>query len=118
MKDTPLFRKHDRYKVSSYRSYIYKMPERYDSLFWMSFCQIPLWDRMISAEIGDQIGSLAILDVGCATGRLLSTFARAGATRLHGTDLEPNILEVAREKLAGGAASAELCVADKLDVNG
>lgn len=115
MEDAPLFRKHDRYKESSYRSYNYKMPERYDSLFWMTFCQIPLWDRMIIAEIGEEIGSIAILDVGCATGRLLSTLAKAGALHLHGTDLAPNILEVAREKLAGEAASAELHVADAED---
>jgi len=115
MEDDPLFRKHDRYKESSYHSYNYKMPKRYDSLLWMAFCQIPLWDRTIVAEIGDQVKSIAILDVGCATGRLLSALARAGANRLCGVDLAPNILEVARERLAREFVCAELQPTDAED---
>lgn len=115
MEDAPPFRKHDRYKDSSYRSYNYKMPERYDSLFWMRFCQTSLWDGTIVAEIGDRIGSVAILDVGCATGRLLSALAKAGANRLYGVDLAPNILDVAREKLAKESVATELHAADAED---
>jgi len=108
----PTFRKHDRYKASSYRTYNFKMPERYDSSIWMTSCQIPLLDRAIIEELASRIGSLAILDVGCATGRLLGKLASAGATRLSGVDLAPNILEVARERMARQGAHAELKVAD------
>ncbi len=115
MEDVPSFRKHDRYKESSYRSYNYKMPERYDSLIWLSFCQVPLWDDAIVAEIGERAETTAILDVGCATGRLLSALAKAGAHRPCGTDLAPNILEVARDKLAKESVDAELRTADAED---
>jgi 2-polyprenyl-3-methyl-5-hydroxy-6-metoxy-1,4-benzoquinol methylase len=94
------FRKPDRYKASSYRSYNSKMPLRYDTCLWNRFCQTPLWDRVIVDELRPHIHSLRILDVGCATGRLLARLARAGARQLCGADLAPRILEVAVEKLA------------------
>ncbi|MHC4094033.1 MAG: class I SAM-dependent methyltransferase [Planctomycetota bacterium] len=112
---TPAFRKHDRYKASSYRTYNFRMPARYDTSCWMTLCQIPLWDRTIIAELGPQIGTLAILDVGCATGRLLLSLARAGASRLHGVDLAPNIVEAARDKLANQNVHADLRAADAED---
>jgi ubiquinone/menaquinone biosynthesis C-methylase UbiE len=113
--EAPRFRKQDRYKTSSYRAYNFKMPGRYDSSAWMTFCQVPLWDRTVIAELGAGLESLAILDVGCATGRLLSSLASAGATRLFGVDLAPNIVEVAREKLTNQDAHAEFRVADAED---
>ena len=105
---TPTFRKHDRYKISSYRAYNFRLPTRYDSSFWMTFCQTALLDRTIIAELGRGIASVAILDVGCATGRLLSNLAAAGAKQLFGADLAPNILELARGSLAKQGAQAEL----------
>jgi ubiquinone/menaquinone biosynthesis C-methylase UbiE len=113
--ETPTFRKHDRYKASSHRAYNFRMPTRYDTSLWMTFCQTSLQDRTIIAEVGPEIGFLAILDVGCATGRLLSNLARAGAARLFGADLAPNILEVAREKLAAQGVHGELREADSED---
>ena len=113
--EAPTFRKHDRYKASSYRTYNFRMPARYDTSFWMRFCQVSLVDRAIIEELGPDIGSLAILDVGCATGRLLAALARAGATSLAGTDLAPRILDVAREKLVDEHAHAELRAADAED---
>ena len=113
--EAPTFRKHDRYKASSYRTYNFKMPARYDTWFWMRFCQISLVDRAIIEELRPQIGSLAILDVGCATGRLLAGLARAGATSLAGTDLAPRILDVAREKLVNERVHAEFRAADAED---
>ncbi len=113
--ETPIFRKLDRYKASSYRAYNFRMPGRYDSSIWMTFCQTPLWDSTVIAELGPGIESLAILDVGCATGRLLSNLASTGAKRLFGVDLAPNIVEVARKKLAKQGAAAEFRVADTED---
>lgn len=111
----PRFRKPDRYKASSYRTYNFHAPGRYDTSVWTTFCQMPLWDRTIVEALGAEIDSLAILDVGCATGRLLESLAAAGATRLAGTDLAPKILDVAREKLAAKGVAAELRSADAED---
>lgn len=115
MPHTPIFRKHDRYKASSYRAYNFYMPTRYDSSIWHKFCQTPLWDYTVIDELGAQIASPHILDVGCATGRLLLRLAEAGARRLSGVDLAPRILEVAREKLASHHVEAELRSADVED---
>jgi ubiquinone/menaquinone biosynthesis C-methylase UbiE len=115
MPQPPGSRKPDRYKASSYRTYNFRAPARYDDSVWMAFCQTPLWDRTIAAELGSEIARLAILDVGCATGRLLASLAAAGAERLAGTDLAPKILDVAREKLAAGSVAADLRTADAED---
>jgi ubiquinone/menaquinone biosynthesis C-methylase UbiE len=109
------FRKPDRYKASSYRSYNFKMLSRYDSCLWMKFCQTALWDGAIVHELRPRIDSLRILDVGCATGRLLEQLARAGARQLCGADLAPRILEVAEEKLARYGISVDLRAADAED---
>ena len=115
MLDLTDLRKPDRYKASSYRTYNAWAPERYDSSLWMTFCQTALWDRTVVAVLASGIESLAILDVGCATGRLLSHLADAGATHLCGVDLAPNIVEAARAKLAMQGVEAELHAADAED---
>ena len=56
-------------------------------------------DDFVLDVIGHSVASLSILDVGCATGRLLERLAEAGARKLAGSDLAPRILEVARRKL-------------------
>lgn len=118
MVERPTFRKHDRYKASSYRSYNSKMPSRYDTCFWLKFCQVPLWDRTVVQELRRSTGSPRILDVGCATGRLLEQLAEAevGTTaKLFGIDLAPRIVEVAREKLSKTGVSVELRSGDAED---
>jgi ubiquinone/menaquinone biosynthesis C-methylase UbiE len=115
MPDIPVFRKNDRYKASSYRAYNFRLPGRYDTSFWMGFCRVSSWDQAVIAELGPQIGSLRILDVGCATGRLLSSLAQAGAKTLAGADLAPRILEVARGKTAHRDVKIELRSADVED---
>jgi ubiquinone/menaquinone biosynthesis C-methylase UbiE len=117
MTERPAFRKHDRYKASSYRSYNFRMASRYDTCLWMRFCQTALWDRTLVQELGPRprIGSLRILDVGCATGRLLERLARAGALQLFGTDLAPRILDVAAEKLSKTGIQVDLRAADAED---
>jgi len=115
MVETPSYRKNDRYKASSYRSYNFKMPSRYDTCIWKEFCQVALWDRVLVQELGPNIDSLRILDVGCATGRLLERLAEAGARELFGVDLAPRIIEVAGEKLSKTGAAVELAAADAED---
>ena len=75
----------------------------------------PLVDRTIVQELGPHISSLRILDVGCATGRLLERLAEAGATQLFGVDLAPRILEVAAEKLSKTGTLVDLRTADAED---
>ena len=107
------FRKPGRYKASSYRAYNGKMPGCYDTAIWSRGAASI--DRAIIEKLGPSIRSLRILDVGCATGRLLDHLAEAGATRLAGTDLAPNILEVAAKKFAQRGAEVDLRVADAED---
>ncbi len=115
MMSVPRFRKHDRYKASSYRAYNDTLLARYDTMFWHRICQTALYDRTVVEELGSSLASLRILDVGCATGRLLAHLAAAGASDLAGTDLAPRILEVARQKLTAIGARAELMSADVED---
>lgn len=115
MDESPAFRKPDRYKASSYRSYNAKMPERYDTAYFQKLCQLPLWHRTVVEEIRPRIASARILDVGCGTGSLLADLARCGAKSLAGVDLAPRILDVAREKLAAAGARADLRAADVED---
>jgi SAM-dependent methyltransferase len=113
MVEPATFRKPDRYKASSYRAYNGKMPLCYDTAIWSRGAASI--DRAIIEKLGTSIGSLRILDVGCATGRLLDHLAQAGATRLAGADLAPNILKVAATKLAQRRVSVDLRVADAED---
>jgi ubiquinone/menaquinone biosynthesis C-methylase UbiE len=112
MSESPTFRKPDRYKSSSYRSYNFKMPKRYDSAYFIRLCQVPLWHRTILEEVEADRETADILDVGCGTGSLLADLAKAGAGSLAGVDLAPKILDVAREKLAAAGARADLRAAD------
>jgi SAM-dependent methyltransferase len=113
MVELPDFRKPDRYKASSYRSYNFKMPSCYDTAIWSRGAG--RIDQMILEELGPGIGSLRILDVGCGTGRMLKSLADAGATHLFGADLAPRILDVAAAKLAKASTNADLRVADAED---
>ena len=117
MKDSAVtnLAKYDRYKASSYRAYNQKMPAIYDKCIWMRLFEIDICDQLIIAEIGENMLSSRILDVGCATGRLLEKLAQKGAKNLSGTDLAPNILEVAQQKLLDNGIHADLKPADVED---
>jgi len=112
MSESPTFRKPDRYKSSSYRAYNFKMPARYDSAWFVTLCQLPLWHRTVVEALRTEIDSVDILDVGCGTGLLLADLARSGATSLAGFDLAPKILDVARENLSPTGIGADLRAGD------
>ena len=109
---SPTFRKPDRNKASSYHSYNTVMLDRYDRV-WGKWATP--WDRAVLAALGPDVAASSILDVGCATGRLLEALASAGARRLAGADLAPRILEVAAAKLEHMAVRPDLRAADAED---
>ena len=110
MPTVPEFKKTDRYKRSSYLAYNWKMPPIYDSCIWMK--GVDLWDETVLREIPSNDFSIRILDVGCATGRLLFKLAKHGYTNLSGVDLAPRIIEVARKKLSNFNVNLDLKNAD------
>lgn len=103
---------YDKYKRSSYESYNFKMPDVYDSNFWMKFFKNDEWDNEVVSQLGESLQSVKVLDVGCATGRLLNRMAKAGVINLSGSDLAAKILDVAGEKLSSSNAEVDLKVAD------
>jgi SAM-dependent methyltransferase len=103
---------YDRYKASSYQNYNFKLPERYDETLAARFFGVSRMDDFVLEELGGSVGTSSILDVGCATGRLLQRLAQAGARNLAGADLAPRILDVARGKLTGFDIECELKCAD------
>lgn len=102
----------DRYKASSFKAYNFKLPRRYDNSILVKLFRVSVMDEFVLDELGVEIGSLALLDIGCATGRLLDFLAANGARRLAGSDIAPQILEVARSKLAERGAVTEFRCAD------
>ena len=112
MDEIPEFQKYDRYKRSSYHAFNWKMPSIYDSCIWMKVCKVDLLDEVVLREISSNDFSIRILDVGCATGRLLYKLAERGYTNLSGVDLAPCIIEVARKKLSNFKINLNLKTAD------
>jgi ubiquinone/menaquinone biosynthesis C-methylase UbiE len=112
MDATDKLKNYDKYKRSSYESYNFKMPEIYDDIFWMRFFNVNGWDNAVVYQLGDSLSSIQVLDVGCATGRLLCRLAEAGVKNLCGSDLAANILDVARRKLSSFDVEADLKTAD------
>ncbi|MDH5467641.1 MAG: class I SAM-dependent methyltransferase [Candidatus Aminicenantes bacterium] len=115
MNKMPEFRKNDRYKRSSFRAYNWKMPPRYDSCIWLKLGKVDLLDDAVLREISNDDVSIRILDIGCATGRLLYKLAKHGYTNLSGVDLAPRIIEVARNKLSPFKINLNLKTADSED---
>jgi ubiquinone/menaquinone biosynthesis C-methylase UbiE len=115
MNRIPEFRKNDRYKRSSYRAYNWKMPSIYDSCIWLKLGKIDFLDEAVLREISSNDFSIRILDIGCATGRLLYKLADHGYTNLSGVDLAPRIIEVAQNKLSDFKINLNLKTADSED---
>jgi len=115
MHKIPEFCKNDRYKRSSYRAYNWKMPPIYDSCTMKVGKLVDLLDKSVLREIPSNDFSIRILDVGCATGRLLYKLTKHGYTDLSGVDLAPRIIEVARKKLSDFKANLDLKTSDSED---
>jgi ubiquinone/menaquinone biosynthesis C-methylase UbiE len=103
---------YDRYKASSLRAYNEKLPDRYDTSIALRVLRPSIMDDFVLGALGPGLAGSAVLDVGCATGRLLERLAEAGARELAGSDLAPRILDVARRKLARFDVALDLRSAD------
>ncbi len=115
MSNIPDFSKNDRYKRSSYRAYNWKIPQTYDSCIWTKAGRVDSLDEEVLREFLNNDHTVRILDVGCATGRLIFKLAENGFTNLSGVDLAPRIIEVAHQKLSCFNINLNLKVADSED---
>ena len=103
-----------RLRKSNLKAYNGKLLLGYDNSFWVKFWTGKWGDEVIS-ELGVDLSSMNILDVGCATGRLLSSLAHAGAQNLAGTDVAVKIVEQAGKNLEKTGITADLRVSDAED---
>jgi SAM-dependent methyltransferase len=61
-------------------------------------------ERRILEQVLPPLVDLDVVDLGCGTGRWLKTLQGAGTRSLLGLDPSPEMLDLARSKLAGGAS--------------
>ena len=59
----------------------------------------PTAGRELAVAVTRRLGSPAVLDVGCGTGRVAEAVLDAGASSYVGVDVSPRMLELARERL-------------------
>jgi ubiquinone/menaquinone biosynthesis C-methylase UbiE len=111
MNEEIFIKKKDRYKLDSLKSYN-KYQKKYDDIFWMKVFSVNKWDESVLEEVQNEIAELHILDIGCATGRLLERLAIAGAKFLYGTDIAANMMKVVEMRLMDYDAKLELKAAD------
>jgi SAM-dependent methyltransferase len=101
---------HGRYRASNLRAYDGELAARYEQSLPVRLLRVWELDDFVLGELGSDVAGLSVLDVGCATGRLLARLAESGAGRICGADVAPAILDMARRRLE--RTSAELRVAD------
>ncbi|WP_340114212.1 class I SAM-dependent methyltransferase [Maribellus mangrovi] len=101
-----------RYKASNYQTYNDKVLDTYDNCIWIPIFKLKEIDQSVVQELQDDLDKIHILDIGCATGRLLETLSLAGAKNLYGTDIAPNILEKVKDKAKKQNIHIDLKVAD------
>ncbi|MFB6341135.1 class I SAM-dependent methyltransferase [Saccharicrinis sp. FJH62] len=101
-----------RYKISNYLTYNAKVLDTYDNSIWIPIFKLKEIDQSVVLELKDEIDKIHILDIGCATGRLLETLSLAGAKNLYGTDIAPNILKKVEDKAKKQNIHIDLKVAD------
>lgn len=102
----------DRYKAASLKAYDGPLADRYDTSLPVRLLDLRAMDDFVLDALGDNLTDLAILDVGCGTGRLLARLATAGAERLAGADLGSRMVELARIRLSSFDVDVELRSAD------
>ncbi|NIS15696.1 MAG: methyltransferase domain-containing protein [Aliifodinibius sp.] len=104
--------RHDRWKRSGLRTYNGKWADDYDSCLWWRFFSAQNMDKAVVDELSRFNPNLRILDVGCATGRLLKSLARNGLHDLYGMDIAPRIVATAKRRLKPLVKDIDLQVGD------
>jgi ubiquinone/menaquinone biosynthesis C-methylase UbiE len=100
----------DRYKLSSRRTFD-RWGAGYDhNIFVRLFAW--QWDRAVLSELLPLPDGARVLDLGCATGRLLAKLAGSQNAVLAGADISRSGLESAAHKLDSLGCSAELRLCD------
>jgi SAM-dependent methyltransferase len=100
----------DAYKLSSRRTFD-RWGASYDrNIFVRLFAGT--WDAAILARLKPLVPPSRILDLGCATGRLLGKLSAFPGMRLAGADLSRGGLEIAERKLASVGCKANLRLCD------
>jgi ubiquinone/menaquinone biosynthesis C-methylase UbiE len=102
----------DRYKASSIEAFEGPLADRYDNSLVVRMLDLTVMDDFVVDALGKEVADLAILDVGCGTGRLLERLAGVGAKRLAGSDLTSRMIELTRKRLAPPGIELDLQRAD------
>jgi ubiquinone/menaquinone biosynthesis C-methylase UbiE len=98
----------NRYRESNLKAYDGPLAERYDDWLPVRLLRVEEMDQFVIDAIDGDVSGLAILDVGCGTGRLLGRLAEAGGRRLCGVDVASTVLDVAKARLGNEAADIRL----------
>jgi SAM-dependent methyltransferase len=102
----------DRYKARSLKAYDGPLADRYDTSLPVRLLDLTVMDDFVLDALGDSLADLAILDVGCGTGRLLARLAAVGVGTLAGSDLGSRMVELTRRRLSSFDVDVELRCAD------
>jgi malonyl-CoA O-methyltransferase len=68
-------------------------------------------ERAMLALLPDDLSGRTVVDAGCGSGRYVLHALRRGAPRVHGVDLSPQMLAVARTALDAFPHDADVCLA-------
>jgi ubiquinone/menaquinone biosynthesis C-methylase UbiE len=104
--------KSDQHKLSSLRAYDGRRAARYDSSLWLKVFSVEQWDDAIVEFLEPHLHGASVLDVGCATGRLLFRLARAGAASVSGVDLSPGMITEVLSRVSAQSVPMNVRLAD------
>jgi ubiquinone/menaquinone biosynthesis C-methylase UbiE len=103
---------HNRWKRSGLRAYNGKWAVAYDSCLWWKVFSAQSMDSAVVEQLGLINTNLHVLDIGCATGRLLESLVRGGLNNLYGMDIAPRIIRTAQRRLTPFNKDIDLRVGD------
>lgn len=102
----------NRWKRSGLKAYNGKWAVAYDACLWWKFLSPQSMDRAVAGQITRLKRNPKVLDIGCATGRLLESLFQKGVSDLCGMDIAPRIIATAQERMKSYDKSIDLRVGD------
>jgi ubiquinone/menaquinone biosynthesis C-methylase UbiE len=105
-------RSENRWKRSGLRAYDGKWAVTYDSCLWWKLFSPQRMDQAVVEHVRRLTENPRVLDVGCATGRLLESLLQWGVDDVCGMDIAPRIVTAAQERLQPYDKSIDLRVGD------